>query len=113
MKEFQTLLKKISSALIIAAKEIEKVAAQLDTKATVKPAKKSAVKKVSKRKISTKKPTATDTVFRIIKGYRRGASVAAIKKKTGYDDKKIHNLVYKLKKQGKIKSVSPGVYVKI
>jgi hypothetical protein len=33
--------------------------------------------------------------------------------KTGYDAKKIHNLVYKLKKQGKIKSETKGVYVKV
>jgi hypothetical protein len=32
--------------------------------------------------------------------------------KTGYENKKIHNLVYKLKKQGKIKSETKGVYVK-
>ena len=113
MKAIKTSLEKVSSDLMRASKEIEKVAVELDAQLTATPAKKAAVKKVSKRKISTKKPTAADTVFRIIKGYRKGASVAAIKKKTGYDDKKIHNLVYKLKKLGKIKSVSPGVYVKI
>jgi hypothetical protein len=32
--------------------------------------------------------------------------------KTGYENKKIHNLVHKLKKQGKIKSETKGVYVK-
>ena len=32
--------------------------------------------------------------------------------KTGYNQKKIANLVFKLRKQGKIKSVGKGVYVK-
>jgi hypothetical protein len=35
------------------------------------------------------------------------------KQKTGYDNKKIHNLVYKLKKQGRIKSEIKGVYEKV
>jgi predicted nucleic acid-binding protein len=39
--------------------------------------------------------------------------MAAIKQKTGYDNKKIHNLVYKLKKQGKIKSETKGIYIKV
>jgi len=33
-------------------------------------------------------------------------------KKTGFDQKKIHNIVYKLKKQGKFKSVGKDVYLK-
>jgi hypothetical protein len=32
--------------------------------------------------------------------------------KTGFDQKKTYNIVYKLKKQGKIKSAGKGVYVK-
>jgi hypothetical protein len=32
--------------------------------------------------------------------------------KTGYNQKKVANLVFKLRKQGKIKSVVKGVYVK-
>jgi len=35
-----------------------------------------------------------------------------LKKKTGFKDNIIHNIVYKLKKQGKIKSAGKGVYVK-
>ena len=33
-------------------------------------------------------------------------------KKTGFSEKQIHNIVYKLKKQGKVKSEGKGVYVK-
>jgi anti-sigma factor ChrR (cupin superfamily) len=113
MKKFKMSLEKISSDLMKVAKQIDEVVAQLDTQTTSKPAKKTAVKRVSKQKVSAKQPAAIDTVFNLIKGYRRGASVAAIKKKTGYDDKKIHNLVYKLKKQRKIKNVARGVYGKV
>jgi hypothetical protein len=38
--------------------------------------------------------------------------MTTINQKTGYDNKKINNLVYKLKKQGRIKSETKGVYVK-
>jgi hypothetical protein len=85
-----------------------KLAPQTKTKA--KPVKKTVVQKVSK-KIATQ-PTAADTVYKVIARYRKGANMAAIMQKTGYDNKKIHNLVYKLKKQGKIKSLTKGVYVK-
>jgi hypothetical protein len=34
-------------------------------------------------------------------------------KKTGYDRKKVANMVYRLGKQGKIKSIKKGVYVKV
>ncbi len=75
-----------------------------------KPVKKTAGKNVSKK--TAKQPTAADTVYKLIARYKKGANMATIKQKTGYDDKKIHNLVYKLKKQGKIKSETKGVYVK-
>ena len=37
---------------------------------------------------------------------------STLKKKTGFADHKIHTIIYNLKKQGKIKSVGRGVYVK-
>jgi hypothetical protein len=39
--------------------------------------------------------------------------MAAIKQRTGYENRKIQNSVYKLKKQGRIKSEIKGVYVKV
>ena len=56
--------------------------------------------------------TATDQILRIIKRSKKGVNIAAIKKRTGFNDKKIHNIIYKLKKQGKIQSISKGVYLK-
>jgi hypothetical protein len=34
-------------------------------------------------------------------------------KKTGYDNKKVHNVLYKLKKQNKVKSAKRGIYEKM
>ena len=102
MKDLKKALKKVAAELAKAAKTVEKVADQLDNKPASKVAKKT----------SAKQPTAIDTVYSIIKRYKNGAHVSTIKKRTGYDDKKIHNIVYKLKKQGMIKSEAKGVYIK-
>jgi len=112
MKDLKKSLEKLASDLNKAAKQVENLAGKLEakTKAT-KPLKKTAGRTVSKKTV--KQPTAADTVLGIVKRYKKGANIAAIKQKTGYDNKKIHNLVYKLKKQGKIKSETKGVYVKV
>ena len=59
-----------------------------------------------------KEMTAGDTVMNIIEKSRKGVDVASLQKETGFTTKKIHNIVYKLKKQGKIISESKGVYKK-
>ena len=72
--------------------------------------KKTIVKKAIPKK--AKPATAVDTVLAIIKRYKKGVGTVALMEKTGYNQKKISNLVYKLRKQIKIKSVGKGVYLK-
>ncbi|MBW2598327.1 MAG: hypothetical protein JRC55_06970 [Deltaproteobacteria bacterium] len=43
---------------------------------------------------------------------KKGVGVAELMKKTEFDLKKTYNIIYKLKSQGKIKSVGKGVYKK-
>ena len=95
------------------------------TKAVKKaPARKGAVKKAPIKKVAAKKAapkkavpkkakpaTAVDTVLAIIRRSKKGVGMAALMEKTGYNQKKIANLLFKLKKQGKIKSVDRGVYL--
>ena len=79
------------------------------------PVKKVAVKKAAPKKAISKKPTqatAADTVLAIINRSKKGVNSETLVKKTGYNQKKISNLVYKLRKQGKIKSPEKGIYVK-
>ena len=59
-----------------------------------------------------KEMTAGDTILNIIEKSREGVDVAALQKETGFTTKKIHNIVYKLKKQGKIISERKGFYKK-
>jgi predicted Rossmann fold nucleotide-binding protein DprA/Smf involved in DNA uptake len=110
MKNLEKSLSKIAGDLMKVAKKAETIAVKLDTKQTASP-KQSAAK--TPRKQPAKQPTAVDTAFGVIKRYKKGVNIATIMQKTGYDTKKIHNLVYKLKKQGKIKSETKGVYVKV
>ena len=74
------------------------------------PKKEKAVQPKEKKK--EKEMTAGDTVLNIIVKNREGVDVASIQKETGFTTKKIHNIVYKLRKQGKIISERKGFYKK-
>ena len=111
MTDLKKSLNKIAGDLMKVAKKAEALAEKLDSQGKPKQAaKKTAPKKASKK--TAKQPTAADTVYKVIARYKKGADVERIKQKTGYDTKKIQNIVYKLKKQGKIKSETKGVYMK-
>jgi hypothetical protein len=73
-------------------------------------------KKTAKKKAPVKKtaegPTAFETVVDIISKSNEGVDVATIATKTGFDSKKIANIIYKANKKGLIKSAKKGVYVK-
>ncbi len=131
MKKLKKNLEAISKALNGLAQKVDKLQEQIgeQTEPTKKPkpkavkakaVKKTAVKKVAAKKAAPKKAaskkvapaTAADTLLTIIKRSKKGFGTAALMEKTGYNQKKIANLVFKLKKQGKIKSVNKGVYVK-
>ncbi|MGB5985631.1 MAG: hypothetical protein WBG37_10030, partial [Desulfobacterales bacterium] len=63
------------------------------------------------RKPAAKKSTALAELNALIATYPDGVDTNELKAKTGFDDKKIHNIVYKLKKQGQIKTLRKGIYV--
>ena len=130
MKELEMLFKTMSEGLKTLSKGIDAVSDRLNDLAKqqkmaaagatpkAKAKAKSAPKKTA-RKTSAKQPagprkpdTAIGSVYHIVARSKKGATTATIKQKTGFDDKKIHNIIYKLKKQGRIKSPQKGVYVK-
>lgn len=55
--------------------------------------------------------TASDTVQDIVKRTRNGVGFADIQAKTGYDEKKLRNIIFRLNKLGRIKRISRGLYV--
>jgi hypothetical protein len=54
--------------------------------------------------------TAADTVLDVVKRFKNGITFAEIRSRTGYEDKKLRNIIFRLHRLGKIKRVSRGVY---
>ena len=115
-RELKTLAKKIDK-IIVALDKLEKPKVAKKPKAKIvkrKPVKKTVAKKVAVKKPAAKKATKTviGTVLAIIRRSKKGVNTETLMKKTGFNERQIHNNVYKLKKQGKIKNVAKGVYLK-
>jgi DNA replicative helicase MCM subunit Mcm2 (Cdc46/Mcm family) len=55
--------------------------------------------------------TDTDKVLNIIKRSKKGVDTATLVKKTGFDQKKVRNILQRTFKQGKIKRMEKGIYV--
>lgn len=126
MPEFELILKTVAEGLKAMAQGIESLASQIDglsqTGEKSKPApnkkaaKPSAAKK-DKGKVAAKTPkakpvTAIEKIYGFVARAKNGTDVETLMKKTGYNNKKVYNVLYKLKKQEKIKSLGRGKYVK-
>jgi len=57
--------------------------------------------------------TAIAVVLDAIKRSKQGVGVAAIRERTGFDEKKIRNIIFRLNKIGKIKRKSRGIYIAV
>jgi hypothetical protein len=106
-KDIKALEKKMDK-LIAAAEKSEKPKAA--KKATASLTKKTSAKKPPAKK-GTAKLTATDQVLKIIKRSKKGVDTATLMKKTGFNQKKVTNILQRTYKQGKINRVKKGVYV--
>jgi putative endonuclease len=84
-------------------------------KVTAKPAQAKTTKRAPAKKAPAKKGavklTATDRVLKILRGRKKGVDAATLMKKTGFDNKKIRNILHRTYNQGKIKRVGKGIYV--
>ena len=67
----------------------------------------------SKKRVKRKTAELTDTarILDIIKRSKRGLDVATLRQKTGFDEKKIRNVIYKAFREGIIKRAGRGVYL--
>lgn len=54
---------------------------------------------------------ATEIVLTIVRRYRKGISFADLQKQSGFPEKKLRNLIYRLDKAGWIQRISRGVYI--
>ncbi len=56
--------------------------------------------------------SAAERVAAIIQASPKGASIATLVKKTGFDERKIYNIIFRLKKQRRIVTPKRGIYQK-
>lgn len=52
-----------------------------------------------------------DVIAGIIRRSRKGVGIAKLKQRTGLEDQEIYTIVYKLKREGKVKNLSRGIYI--
>jgi uncharacterized membrane protein len=125
MKQLKRSLQSILKGLKALAERTEKLEKQLakfeKPQATKKPKPKARVKAKPARKAPARRPvsrktakiTAVDSVLGIIRSSKGEVTTAQIKKKTGFSNKKIFDIISRSKKQGKVKTVARGVYAKV
>jgi hypothetical protein len=99
-KNIQALGKTLDSLL----KAVEK-----DEKPKAKPTKRIPAKKAPVKKKAAQ-PTATDQILKIIRGSKKGVDAPTLVKKTGFNQKKVRNILFRTYKQGKIKRLDKGIY---
>ncbi len=109
-------LQAISKELTKLAKQTEKLAAALGK--AEKPKAKSVKTTTKAKAVITKKAPAkgakktdTDKVLAIINRFKKGVDTATLMKKTGFDQKKVRNILHRTYKQGKIARAEIGIYV--
>ena len=108
-------LQAISKELTKLVKQTEKLAAALEK--AEKPKVKSVKTKTKTKSVTKKAPakggkkTDTDKVLEIINRSKKGVDTAMLMKKTGFNQKKVRNILHRTYKQGKIKRMEKGIYV--
>jgi hypothetical protein len=100
LEKLITAVEKSDKTMSTKASKAKAVKAQPAKKTPKAPAKKKAAK-----------VTATDQVLKIIKRSKKGVDTATLIKKTGFDQKKIRNILQRTFNQGKIKRAGKGIYV--
>lgn len=102
-------LNKVNRQIQALTTKVEKLIVATDKIKNPKAAKANPAKKaVGGKKANL---TAIDSVLKIIKQSKKGVNTATLMKKTGFNEKKIFNNIYKLKQQGKIRTEAKGIYL--
>lgn len=97
-------------------RDVNNLMARLDRlekliKATARPGKSRRAPSKGKALSGRSSVTASDIVLNIIKAYRKGAGFAQIQAKTGFGEKKLRNIIFRLNQINKIKRKSRGIYI--
>jgi len=129
MKEFETFLKTVGDGLKMLAQGVNAIADRLDdfvesnkggtagSRTNARTA--TSGKETSRRAAGRPGPrgkkgaSASDHVYEAMSRARGPVTIDMLAEKTGFEKKKLHNILYRLKKQGRIENVSKGVYRKV
>ena len=110
-------LQAISKELTRMVSQTEKLAAAL--KKTGTPKAKFVKTKTKANSINKKAPvkaarkTDTDQVLANVNRSKKGVDTATVMKKTGFNQKKVRNILFRTYKQGKITRSEKGIYVAV
>ncbi len=111
-RDIKALEKKLAKLIKAYEKPQRPKAAKKAKRKTVKAkTKRRAVVKKTVRRKKALQMTATEQILKIIKRSRKGVDVPTLKTKTGFQDKKVRNIIFRASKEGKIKKVGRGIYV--
>ena len=113
MKQLEKNLKDVTKDLKRLTQKTEKMIGWLKKLEKAQAAKKPKAKAV--KKAVAKKPaklSSSDTVLALIKRSRKGVDKATLINRTRFKDSNIRTILYRLSKQGKIKTEGKGLYVK-
>ena len=118
MKELEILMKTFGEGLRTLAQGVHAIADKLDS--YVESSKEDAglgtdtesAEESAETVDPQQKPgaNATEVVYETILGAAKPVTMVELSEKTGYDRKKLNNILYRLRQQDKIKNVSKGVY---
>ncbi len=115
---FKKNLQTVNMEIKALSRKMERLIKEFDKSQKARAAKKPAVRttkrvpvKKAPAKERTAKLTATDKVLKIISKSKRGIDPPTLMKKTGFDNRKITNILHRNYKLGKIKRVAKGIYV--
>ncbi len=103
-KDLQAISKQITKL----AKQAEKLAAAIAKAEKPKTKARTVAKKVPAK---GRKKTDTDKLLAVINRHKKGIDTATLMKKTGFNEKKVRNMLNRTYKQGKITRVGKGIYV--
>jgi len=63
------------------------------------------------RSVSRSAETSYNVVFEVIKRFKNGVGFSEIQERTGFGEKKLRNIIYRLHKMKKIARKSRGIYI--
>jgi len=115
MRELKRDLKSMVKSLKVLEEKTKRMAKKVDKLEKAQAPKEPKGRPKAAKKAIAKKPTSVSssgTVLALITRSKKGIDMATLKKKTGFRHNNIRTIIYRLRKQGKIKSERKGLYVK-